>query len=86
MRTLIVIVVGLVLSAAFVYGAGFINRGRAGAPINGAYLFLGVWLVFCIVDYYFGLKAGYGAVEELGVHAVVYLIPAALAWYLSRSH
>jgi hypothetical protein len=81
MRTLIVILIGLLLSGVFVYGANFINKSR----VNGFYAFLAVWLIFCAIDYYIGVfRAGYSALEELGVHLVVFAVPFAAAWYLSR--
>ncbi|MCI0391733.1 MAG: hypothetical protein MOB07_23565 [Acidobacteria bacterium] len=84
MRTLIVITIGLILSVIFVFGASFINKSRGEQFINGAYVFIGLWLIICIVDFYFGVKAGYSALEELGIHLVVFGVPAAVAFLLSR--
>jgi len=81
MRTVIVIVIGLILSLAFVLGANFINKGKS----TGAYLFMGLWLIFCIVDYCIGVfKAGYSPLDELGIHLIIFAVPAAAAYFLAR--
>lgn len=85
MRTLIVIVIGLLLACAFVFGAGFIGKGSAGAAASGSYWFMGIWLIFCIVDFYIGVfRAGYSAKDEFIIHLVIFGVPAIAAWFLSR--
>lgn len=85
MRTLIVIVIGVVLALTFVFGANYINKGKSEPIVNGLSWFIGLWLAFCVVDFCIGVfKAGYGPLEELGVHLVVFAVPVAAAWFLSR--
>ncbi|MGA2696108.1 MAG: hypothetical protein ABSE92_08600 [Terriglobales bacterium] len=80
MRTVIVILIGVILSFAFVFGAGHLGR----AKITGACLFLPVWLIFSIVDYFNGVKAGYAATDELRIHVLVWIVPAIAAWLFAR--
>lgn len=85
MRTLIIIAVGLILSFAFVFGANAINKGRGESLVNGAYWFIGLWLIFCVYDFYVGVfKAGYSVRDELAIHSIIFAAPAAAAWFLSR--
>lgn len=52
----------------------------------GARRFIPVWLVLCLVHLGYGVfVAGYGLAAELGVHAVVFGLPAALACVLARA-
>ncbi len=80
MRTVIAIAIGVVLSLAFVLGAKHLGRAKT----LGEYLFLAGWLIFCVVDYSNGVKAGYAASEELRIHALVFLVPAITAWLAAR--
>jgi hypothetical protein len=77
MHTIIVTLIGLALLGFFV--------GFAKAKDTAARRFIAVWLVLCIGHLTYGVVvAGYGLLTELGVHAVVFGVPAALAFTLSR--
>lgn len=80
MRTTIVIVIGLALAAALVFGANYLGKSK----IGGFYAFAAAWLVFCAVDFYWGINSGYGWREELGIHAVVFAVPAVAAFLAAR--
>lgn len=80
MRTLIVLAIGVVIALAFVFATSHLGKTK----IAGAILFLAVWLVFCAFDYSQGLKAGYAAVDELGIHLILFMIPAFAAWAAAR--
>ncbi len=80
MRTLIVVVIGLAAALAFVYGARALQR----SPAAGALVFIGCWFVFCGIDLAAGVRAGYTIVDELGIHLLVFLAPAAAAWAAAR--
>ncbi len=87
MRTAIVILIGLVALGATVELAPVIVHGATRA--NAAYLFVAAWLVFCIIDWYVGVfRAGYPAMEELRIHAVIFAVPTVaaivLTWILRR--
>jgi hypothetical protein len=80
MRTVIAIAVGLILAFGFVFAGNLLAKSK----IAGAILFLGLWLIFCGVDYSNGVKAGYSAVDELGIHILVFALPAIGAWLAAR--
>ena len=80
MRTLIAVAVGLVLSFGFVFASNSLGKGK----FAGAILFTGLWLVFCVVDYLNGVKAGYSAIDELGIHLLVFTLPAFGSWLAAR--
>jgi hypothetical protein len=78
MRTAIVILIGLATLAAFALLGPVVNAhvSRTGA----AWVFLAAWFIFCIIDWYVGVyHAGYSAMEELRIHALVFAIPAVAA-------
>jgi hypothetical protein len=79
-RTLVVAAIGLVLAAAVVLSAGYLGKNR----MAGALLFIAVWFVFCAVDYSNGVKAGFGPLEELGIHLVIFMLPTIGAWATTR--
>lgn len=83
MHTLRLTVIGLVLLSVFVFVAGQINQHK-GKAIDGAKLFVWVWLVVAAVNFTIGVVvAGYSIVTEIIVHLVVFGVPAGTAWYLS---
>jgi hypothetical protein len=77
MRTLIVVAIGLAAGLAFAYAAQAMHR----APVAGTLLFIACW---CGVDLMVGVRVGYSLVEELGIHLVVFIVPAAGAWLAAR--
>jgi hypothetical protein len=85
-RTVIVVGIGLVALVAFVSVAPML--GASTSRPGAASVFIAVWLVFSVVDWYVGVfRAGYGALEELRIHAVIFAVPtlAALA-IIWRTH
>ncbi len=85
MRTLVVILIGYALLGAFVWVAAFINQRRNRRAVDGARTFLWFWLAASIVDLCVGvLLAGYSFRDELAIHLVIFVLPAAAAWYRSR--
>ena len=77
MHTIIITLVGFIVLGTMV--------GLTSPRRKGAIRFIPVWLVLCILHLAYGvLSAGYGLVEELGVHAVVFGAPALVA--LGVSH
>lgn len=85
MRTLLMVLAGVVLALAFHLVAAALNR-RGASRIDGARLFIWIWLAVASVDFWVGVDAGNSALLELGVHLLIFALPAALAWYLSRRH
>jgi hypothetical protein len=84
LRTLLVIVVGIAVLFAVIAIVSALNKGRSGKPIDGSITFIWLWLVFAITDCYVGVSAGHTLGLELAIHALVFAVPAALAWHLSR--
>lgn len=82
MRTAIVILIGIVLALAFRSLAAILNRRRAAQPADGALWFIALWLVATVIDFFVGVSAGHGVALELGVHVLIFAVPAAFAWYL----
>ena len=82
MRTLLMIVVGVALAFAF-DAAGVILRRRGSArTLDGARLFVLIWLGIVVVDFGFSVAAGYAVLFELAVHVLIFVVPAGVAWYL----
>ena len=83
MRTLIVILIGLTVLIVLEITARY--TGKEGKKrFNAPLLFIILWLGFTAIDIYFGMQAGYGLLEELLIHAVIFVVPAAAAWYISK--
>ena len=84
MRTLLATLLGVLLAYVFTTAVATLNRRRTGAPLNGAMLFTWPWLAATVVDGYVGVGAGHTLGLELAVHAIIFIVPAALAWWLWR--
>ncbi len=80
MRTLVVAGIGLVLAFGFVYAAKMMGKGT----VAGAIAFLAVWLIFCANDFSRGVSAGYSALDELGIHLVLFAVAGFGAWAAAR--
>jgi hypothetical protein len=82
-HVLILIVVGLVVLAAFVLVARLI--GARGHAVDGASAFIWVWLIASIANGAVGvLRAGIPLLHEIAAFIPIFGVPAAVAWYLSR--
>ena len=86
MRTLLATVLGAFLAYVFTTAIAVMNRRRAGAPVNGALLFMWIWLAATLVDGYVGVAAGHALGLEILVHAIIFIVPAVLARLLWRRH
>ena len=80
MRTLVTVSIGLAFSVLFVFLSGAFGKGK----LLGVALFLVGWLVFCVVDFLMGVKAGYSPVDELGIHILLFTLPAIGTWLAAR--
>jgi hypothetical protein len=86
MRTAIIIAIGLVLLAIFLFGPRLL--GRPDMTITGAKVFIAFWLVAALVNLAFGVRAGYTVLEELPIFLLIFTLPAATAayawWYFAK--
>ena len=86
MHTLRMTMLGFVVLAIFFLGARLLKRGE-GKPVDGAWIFIWVWLVAAVINLLVGVfSAGIPLLVEIPVLAVVFGLPALVAWYLSRSY
>jgi hypothetical protein len=80
---LMLIVIGLVVLAAFYFGAGLFQRSGP----SGAAAFIWIWLAASLVNGAVGvLRAGIPLANEIGAFIPIFGIPAAAAWYLAYFH
>jgi hypothetical protein len=86
MHTLRMTVLGFVVLAIFFLGARLLNSGQD-RKIDGAWIFIWVWLVAAVINLLVGVfAAGIPLIVEIPVLAVVFGVPALVAWYLSRTY
>ena len=86
MHTLRMTIIGLVLLGLFVLAARLWNRSQ-GRHTDGAWIFIWIWLAIALANLLVGVYvAGIPLLTELLVLVVVFGVPAAAAWYLSRRH
>jgi hypothetical protein len=84
MRTLLMTVIGVAFAVAFdIVVAALHQRGKSRGN-DGARLFIWIWLAITIADFWVGVEEGHAVSLELGVHALIFIVPAGAAWYLSR--
>jgi hypothetical protein len=84
-RTLALTSLGLVLLLAFVAIAATLTKRRGGPAFNAPRAFIALWLGISAAHFYIGVfREGYPVGMELAVHAIIFGVPALLAWYLSR--
>jgi hypothetical protein len=85
-HTLTVTLSGLFLLFVFLFVANSINKRKNKRVADGAHIFIWFWLLVSIINFYVGVfVANYSFATEVGVHLVIFGVPAAVAWYLSRS-
>jgi hypothetical protein len=84
MRTLLMIVVGIALAVAFDATAVILKRRGSTRTFDGARLFMLIWAGIVVVDFGYGVAAGYSALFEFAVHTLIFAVPAGVAWYLRR--
>ena len=79
MRSAIIIAVGFVLLAAFLFGPRLF--GRADLLVMGAKVFIALWLAAALLNLALGVRAGYTVLEELPIFLLIFALPAAGAAY-----
>lgn len=85
MRTVVIIVIGLVLLAVWLLVARSVANGRPETVRTAVWAFTAVWFVAAAINLWIGVsQAGYSILEELPVFLVIFGIPAALALFAGR--
>ena len=80
MRSLIIIIGGLLLLGVFVLGGRWLGGGATEPMITAAKVFLPVWLVLAAINMWIGVsRAGYSAMEELPIFLAIFGVPAIVA-------
>jgi len=82
-RTLVIILGGLVLFSLAVLAARLIGGTAAGPMITAAKVFLLVWFVIALVNMWLGVaQAGYSVAEELPIFLLIFAVPAVVAGFV----
>lgn len=85
MRTLALTSLGLVLLLAFVAIAATAKRQEGPPAFNAPRAFIFLWLGISAAHFYIGVfREGHPLGMELALHAIIFGVPASIAWYLSR--
>lgn len=83
MRTMIIILGGLLLLGLALLVARWTGGTGAGPTVTGAKAFLPIWLVVALVNMWMGVaRAGYSVAEELPIFLLIFAVPAAIAVFL----
>jgi len=83
MRTLIIILGGLVMLGLALLLARWISGTGTGATITAAKVFLPIWLVVALVNMWIGVaRAGYSVAEEIPIFLLIFAVPAVIAGFV----
>ena len=84
MRTAVMMLVGVALAALFDFVVAALKQRGHAREVDAGRLFIFTWLGIMAVDFYVGVSEGNAVPLELGIHALLFAVPAGLAWWLSR--
>ncbi len=85
MRTLALTSLGLVLLLAFVAISATLKKRQGRPAFNAPRAFIFLWLGVSAAHFYIGVfREGYPIGMELAIHAIIFGVPAGVAWYLAR--
>ncbi|WDS37037.1 hypothetical protein [Pseudoxanthomonas sp.] len=79
MRTLILILAGLLIAVGAVFRCPQAHRRK------GAAAFTVVWLLAVAWNLRVGLAHGYALQEEAPIQLLIFVVPVAAAWWLARA-
>ena len=83
MRTLSIIVLGLVLLALWIGVARALAGGDSLQVMKAARAFIGLWFMVAAGNMWMGVaSAGYGVWEEVPIFLVIFGLPAGLALFI----
>ena len=81
MRTLVIIVIGLLLLGLFLLAGS--RLGGAGTTVTAAKLFIPLWLAVAGINMWFGVaRAGYSFADELPIFLLIFAVPAAVSLFV----
>jgi hypothetical protein len=80
MRTAIIIAIGFVVLAVFVFAPRLF--GRPDLMVPGAKLFLVLWFVAALANAWLGVRAGYTWAQEFPIALLIFAVPGAVAAYV----
>ncbi|WP_158884563.1 hypothetical protein [Rhodanobacter sp. L36] len=84
MRTLLVIVTGIVLLGIFTL-AGWLGAPNASAVALATQIFVPAWLIIATANFWIGVnRIGYSLREQLSTLLLVFFVPALFALAVSR--
>jgi hypothetical protein len=79
MRTMILILAGLLIAVGAVFRLPPAHRRK------GAAAFTVIWLIAVIWNLRTGLSHGYALQEEAPIQLLIFVVPVAVAWWLARA-
>ena len=83
MRTLAIIIGGLVILGFSVAAGRYVGGGASGTTILAMKTFLVVWFLVALFNFWMGVsRAGYPVSEELPIFLLIYIVPGALAAFV----
>ena len=82
MRTIVIIVCGLVLFGVFaLVGPRFGASARS--MVTAAQIFIPAWLLAALINMWLGVsRAGYSVSEEFPIFLAIFIVPAAVAAFI----
>lgn len=84
MRTLLIIVLGLILLALWIGVARALSGGDHLQVMKAVRTFIGLWFVVALANLAIGvLQAGFGLIDELPIFLLVFGIPASAALFFN---
>ena len=83
MRTMIIILGGLILFGLALLVTRWIGGTGTGPMVTAAKVFLPIWLVVALVNMWIGVaQAGYSVTEELPIFLLIFAVPAVAAVFV----
>jgi len=83
MRTMMIIVGGLLLLGLCLLAGRWIGGSGTGTMVTLAKVFIPIWLGVALFNMWLGVaRAGYSLAEELPIFLVIFAIPAVVAAFL----
>jgi hypothetical protein len=80
MRSVVIIVAGLVLLGLFVLGGRLIGGGAIQTMVTAVKIFLPLWFVVAAINMWMGVSgAGYSVAEEFPIFLAIFALPAIAA-------